>query len=150
MKNKTLLKIFALVMLAVTLQTIPVFNLSNTAFAAAKKKKSSTNKKTVSNQNNFNLDKYIQAHKNNNRNAIHEQLAALKGNFRKTFNLEGNSNVNLLMLACYWAADSNSMDAIYTLIDNCPDLINARDGKGQTAIFYALQNNYTLPYDSEK
>ena len=101
MKNKTLIKIFALVMLAVTLQTIPVFYLSNTAFAAAKKKKSSTNKKTVSNQNNFNLDKYIQAHKNNNRNAIHEQLAALKGNFRKTFNLEGNSNVNLLMLACY-------------------------------------------------
>ena len=100
MKNKTLFKIFVLVMPAVTLQTIPVFNLSDTAFAAAKKKKSS-GKKPVSNQNNFNLDKYIQAHKNNNRNAIHEQLAALKGNFRKTFSLEGNSNVNLFMLACY-------------------------------------------------
>ncbi|MBR1437715.1 MAG: hypothetical protein IJ587_04185 [Synergistaceae bacterium] len=57
------------------------------------------------------------------------------------------TNVNLLMIACLNAADLEAMDAIYTLIDNCPDLINARDSKGYTAIYYSLMNSYTLPFE---
>ena len=132
-------------MLASCLATMPMFDNVEPAFAA--KKKSSTKKTAASSKSTFSLDKYIKAHENDDRNAIHQQLVALKGDFRRTFNFAGASNVNLLMIACRCAADVNSIDAIATLIDNCPDLINARDSKGQTAIFYSLVNNYTLPFE---
>ncbi|MBQ7594188.1 MAG: hypothetical protein IJU48_07530 [Synergistaceae bacterium] len=136
-------KLFASVILIALLFALPM-----DASAASKKKKSSS-KKSSQPSVQFDVNKFIQAHRNDDRNTIHQQLVALKGDFKRVYTVGGTSNVNLLMLACLFAADKNSVDAIGTLIDNNPELLNMRDSAGQTAIFYALQNefNYTLPFE---
>ena len=144
-KKIFLFKFLSIFMLALCVASIPAVYKAEPAYAA--KKKSLSKKTSASSKSTFSLDKYIKAHENDDRNTIHQQLVALKGDFRRTFNIQGTSNVNLLMLACRFASDVNSIDAIATLIGNCPDLINAKDSKGQTAIFYSLVNEYTLPFE---
>ena len=128
-------KIFASILLIALLFALPL-----DATAASKKKSSSKKSSQPSVQ--FDVNKFIQAHRNNDRNKIHQQLVALKGDFKRTFTIAGTSNVNLLMLACLFAADENSLDAIGTLLANNPELVNMRDSSGQTAIFYSLQNEF--------
>ena len=115
-----------------------IFALPMDAIAASKKKSSS--KKSSQSSVQFDINKFIQAHQKDDRNTIHQQLVALKGDFKRMYTMDGVSNVNLLMIACLFAADENSLDAIGTLIDNNPELINMRDSIGRTAIFYALLN----------
>ena len=126
-------KFFALVTLFAFLFVIP-----NDAIAF--KKKSSSRKSSTSST--FDLNKFIQAHRSNDRNTIHHQLVALRGDFKRTYSVGGTSNMNLLMLACLFAADEDSLDAIGTLLANNPELVNMRDSAGQTAIFYSLQNEF--------
>lgn len=111
---------------------------TNVALAAKKKSSSQKSRQSAT----FDLSKFIQAHRSNDRNTIHQQLVALKGDFERTYTLQGTSNINLLMLACLFASDENALDAIGTLLSNNPELVNMRDSAGQTAIFYSLQNEF--------
>ena len=112
-KNKYWKSAVILILVSVAL----MLQCGSTAYAA---KKSTQSKVT------FNLDKFITAHRNNDRNGVMEQLVAAKSNWRRTFTISKTSGINLLMIACQNAAEYDAMDAIYTLIENCPDLINAR------------------------
>ena len=73
------------------------------AIAASKKKSSS--KKSSQSSVQFDINKFIQAHQKDDRNTIHQQLVALKGDFKRMYTMDGVSNVNLLMIACLFAAD---------------------------------------------
>lgn len=141
----TTLRKFALLLIIVSVIT---FCIDFPTQAATKK--SSTKKTTKKPQSTiaFNLDKFITAHRNNDRNGVWEQLVAAKSNWRRTFTINKTSGINLLMIACQNAAEYDAMDAIYTLIENCPDLINARDSSGQTAIYYAHTNSFTIPFQT--
>lgn len=112
--------------------------------AARRKSTSKRSQKKVK----FDVNKFIQAHRKNDANGVMEQLVAANSNWRRTFTLDGVSGVNLLMIACQFATETGAMNSIYTLIENCPDLINARDSLGQTAIYYCLVNTFTIPFQT--
>ena len=140
MQSKSIIrKAASFVLMAFCITTVMACN-ANSALAAKKKSSGRKSKPTAV----FDLNRFIEAHRSDDRNTIHEQLVALKGDFKRTYSLgDGEiSNVTLLMLACLFVADVNSLDAIGTLLDNNPELLNVRDSLGQTAIFYALQNEF--------